>query len=376
MHNDRKRLIQSQLSRKLTMRFLLWTLAYLLVLFGGYFMAAFFCSQRTWYPAEPLYIILKCAEHFAPFLLVVLIFLGVFFITRRFLRLALRYLDTVTLAAEQLATQPEAPIRLPDALHETQMELNLAREHALNAAHQAKEAEQRKNDLVVYLAHDLKTPLTSVIGYLTLLRDEPDLSPAMRAKYTGIALRKAERLEGLINEFFEITRFNLAHLELDLQPVNLTRLLEQSTFEFAPVLAEKQLTWRLQLTPDVPLHCDPDKLQRVFDNLFRNAVNYSYPGTEISVCLTRYVGGVRVLVQNRGATIPEEKLTRIFSQFFRLDTARRSDTGGAGLGLAIAKKIVEAHGGCITARSRRNGDIYCLPAGDLSEKRMICARQS
>lgn len=351
MHNDRKRLIQSQLSHKLTMRFLLWTLAYLLVLFGGYFMAALFCSQRTWYPAEPLYHILKLAERFAPFLLVVLIFLGVFFITRRFLRLALRYLDTVTLAAEQLATQPEAPIRLPDALHETQMELNLAREHALNAAHQAKEAEQRKNDLVVYLAHDLKTPLTSVIGYLTLLRDEPDLSPAMRAKYTGIALSKAERLEGLINEFFEITRFNLAHLELDLQPVNLTRLLEQSTFEFAPVLAEKQLTWRLQLAPDVTLHCDPDKLQRVFDNLFRNAVNYSYPGTEISVCLTRYVGGVRVLVQNRGATIPEEKLTRIFSQFFRLDTARRSDTGGAGLGLAIAKKIVEAHGGCITARS-------------------------
>lgn len=133
--------------------------------------------------------------------------------------------------------------------------------------------------------------------------------------------------------------------------MNLTRLLEQSTFEFAPVLAEKQLTWRLQLAPDVPLHCDPDKLQRVFDNLFRNAVNYSYPSTEIRVCLSRYVGGVRVLVQNRGATIPEEKLTRIFSQFFRLDTARRSDTGGAGLGLAIAKKIVEAHGGCITARS-------------------------
>ena len=133
--------------------------------------------------------------------------------------------------------------------------------------------------------------------------------------------------------------------------MNLTRLLEQSTFEFAPVLAEKQLTWRLQLTPDVPLHCDPDKLQRVFDNLFRNAVNYSYPGTEISVCLTRYVGGVRVLVQNRGATIPEEKLTRIFSQFFRLDTARRSDTGGAGLGLAIAKEIVERHGGSIQAQS-------------------------
>ena len=186
MHNDRKRLIQSQLSRKLTMRFLLWTLAYLLVLFGGYFMAALLCAQRTWYPDEPLYYALKLVQKGAPFLFIVLILIGVFFITRHFLHLALCYLDTVALAAEQLAAQPETPIRLPEALHETQMELNLAREHALNATHQAKEAEQRKNDLVVYLAHDLKTPLTSVIGYLTLLRDEPALSPAMRAKYTGI----------------------------------------------------------------------------------------------------------------------------------------------------------------------------------------------
>src|SRR5699024_2644517 len=100
----------------------------------------------------------------------------------------------------------------------------------------------RKNDLVVYLAHDLKTPLTSVIGYLTLLRDEPDLPPEMRGRYTGIALDKAERLEDLINEFFDITRFNLSHLELERRDTDLRRMLEQMCSEFAPVLAQQQLT--------------------------------------------------------------------------------------------------------------------------------------
>ena len=99
---------------------------------------------------------------------------------------------------------------------------------------------------MVYLAHDLKTPLTSVIGYLTLLRDEPQLSPELRARYTGIALDKAERLEELINEFFEITRFNLSHLELEKQPVDLCRMLQPVVSEFAPMLGEREDVYKRQ----------------------------------------------------------------------------------------------------------------------------------
>lgn len=212
-------------------------------------------------------------------------------------------------------------------------------------------AEQRKNDLVVYLAHDLKTPLTSVIGYLTLLRDESKISEELREKYLSISLEKAERLEDLINEFFEITRFNLSNLTLEYSRVNLTRLLEQLTYEFKPMFLEKNLKCELEIAPDTMIKCDANKMHRVFDNLLRNAVNYSFDEGTIHIAATQNENGLSIKFTNCGNTIPQEKLERIFEQFYRLDTARSSRNGGAGLGLAIAKEIVELHKGTITAQS-------------------------
>lgn len=210
-------------------------------------------------------------------------------------------------------------------------------------------AEQQKNDLVVYLAHDLKTPLTSVIGYLTLLLEAPELPREQRAKYIGIALDKAYRLEQLINEFFDITRMNYQTLPAYKTPVNLTILLVQIINEFYPMMEEKNITVRQEIEPELLLSADADKLARVFDNLFRNAVNYSHSGTEI-VCSARKGNGcILVSVKNKGDHIPKEKLNHIFDKFYRLDSSRQSATGGAGLGLAIAKQIVELHDGTIEA---------------------------
>lgn len=242
-------------------------------------------------------------------------------------------------------------------------QLNAVRERALRDARAAREAEQRKNDLVVYLAHDLKTPLTSVIGYLTLLRDEPQLSPELRSRYTGIALEKAERLEDLINEFFDITRFSLTHLELEKQPTDLTRMLEQVASEFAPQFAEKDLRCELELPPRLAYDCDPDKLARVFDNLLRNAFHYSFPGSTVRITGQQEADTVVLTFTNEGRTIPAEKLERIFDQFFRLDSSRATRTGGAGLGLAIAKEILALHGGTIRAASADQPDhLYRPPA--------------
>lgn len=286
--------------------------------------------------------------------------LGWIILTWNFLCKPLRYLDEVVAAAELLAKPSSAPITLPPALKSIQDNLNLVREQSLQNAMLAKEAEQRKNDLIVYLAHDLKTPLTSVIGYLTLLKDEPEISAELRARYTGIALEKAERLEELVNEFFDIARFNLTTFTLQTERISLSRMLEQIVSEFLPILREKDLTWRTDIQPGIDYCCDPDKLERVFDNLVRNAVNYSYNGTELFLSLRQINDSLEILVKNRGKTIPPDKLNRIFEQFFRLDSSRSSATGGAGLGLAISKEIVELHGGTIAALSEDESILFTV----------------
>lgn len=215
----------------------------------------------------------------------------------------------------------------------------------------AREAEQRKNDLVVYLAHDLKTPLTSIIGYLTLLEESPEMSVEYRAKYTDITLEKAYRLEQLINEFFDITRFNLQSMVLENNHINLTMMLSQIAEEFYPVLKEKGLKCNVSYGQKMNIVGDADKLSRVFDNLMRNAVSYSYPDSDIYISANAVGNKAVVTFKNRGDKIPPEKLNMIFEKFFRADNSRTSSTGGAGLGLAIARQIVEQHGGTITAQS-------------------------
>ena len=182
--------------------------------------------------------------------------------------------------------------------------------------------------------------------------DEQQIPQELRNKYLSISLDKAEQLEDLINEFFEITRFNLSNITLKYSDINLTRLLEQLIYEFNPMLKEKNLQCVLHSAKDIMLHCDANKMQRVFDNLLRNAAIYSYSDTEITITTELRANKVTIVFENCGANIPEEKLEQIFEQFYRVDTARSMANGGAGLGLAIAKHIVELHKGTIAAKSK------------------------
>lgn len=342
------------------MQYAIALIVFTLLFVGAVAICAYICYQLEWYPEDPLYRLLNFIRNNVEVVCAVLILLGWIVITYFFIRRPLNYIDEITDAAKRLASPSEEEIKLDRALYEMQYELNTVREKALRSAELAREAEKRKNDLIVYLAHDLKTPLTSVIGYLTLLNDEPEISPETRARYTGIALEKAERLEQLINEFFDITRFSLTTLTLEPERINFSLMLEQTVSEFYPVFAEKNLTCKAEIQPDTELLCDPDKLERVFDNLFRNAVNYSYPNSEIKLSMTADNSEVTVVVSNRGKTVPKEKLDRIFEQFFRLDSSRSSGTGGAGLGLAISKEIVDLHGGKIFAESENESIIFTV----------------
>lgn len=278
--------------------------------------------------------------------------LGVFFVIfRRYVGNISKYFQEINRGIDSLVHEDAQDIALPAELASTERKINSIRHTLTKRKTDAELAEQRKNDLVMYLAHDLKTPLSSVIGYLTLLRDESQISDELKTRYLSISLDKAERLEDLINEFFEITRFNLSNITLVYGKINLTRMLEQLAYEFKPMLAGKNLKLEFEMQPDIFISCDANKLQRVFDNVLRNAVSYCYENTIIQVKARQVEDHVLIKIINEGDTIPGERLERIFEQFYRLDVSRSSSTGGAGLGLAIAKEIVELHHGQITARS-------------------------
>lgn len=357
---QRRHQLSSQIVGQYVLSLLLFTIGYFLCIIVGYSIYRWIfygTNLYMWAPARDVRHYLRAQ---LPLLGSITYIIGILWVTYRVMQKPLQYLDEVVDASAKLISNKENPVKLSPELHAVQDQLELFRVQALRSEQLAREEEKRKDDLIVYLAHDLKTPLTSVVGYLNLLQDEPDISPKTRAKYVGIALDKALRLEELINEFFDITRFSLTTMTLQREPTDLTRMLEQIGFEFHPLLAEKSLTLESKLQPGVEIICDRDKLERVFDNLLKNAINYSYTKSSILLSMQATEEQVMVQVQNSGASIPPEKLSHIFEQFFRMDSSRSTATGGAGLGLAIAREIVELHGGTIKAESGEEQILFTV----------------
>jgi len=279
-----------------------------------------------------------------------------------FFRWFVRFFNAINKGIDALL-QENMQISLPQELMPIERKLHLVQQTLQNRERATREAEQRKNDMVMYLAHDIKTPLTSVIGYLSLLSEAPEMPAEQRAKYIGITLDKAQRLEQLIDEFFEITRYNFQQQQLTLETINLYYMLVQLTDEFYPLLQAHGNTIKLQAPTELTVYGDADKLARVFNNILKNAAAYSFPNSEIILSAQERSGQMVIAFENRGPTIPAEKLSMIFDRFYRMDKARSTNAGGAGLGLAIAKEIVTLHNGSISAESRENVTTFtvCLP---------------
>lgn len=227
---------------------------------------------------------------------------------------------------------------------------------------------QRTKDMITYLAHDLKTPLASMIGYLNLLCDIQDLPLEKREKYLAIALEKGDRLEELINELFDVVRFDLDSMELHVRDIPVQLLLDQMTEEFYPMLQEKQQRVTLDVAENLVLTADPEKIARVINNLLKNAVYYGHVGSEIMIEAKQSAENRLIIkVSNEGNTIPEKELGMIFEKFYRLDKSRSTKSGGGGLGLAIAKEIVHAHQGTITAESKEGLTTFTIELPILKE---------
>ena len=272
----------------------------------------------------------------------------------RIFRWVTGYFREVNQGIESLLADDEKQIQLSPEMLPFERKLNSVKQTLAERKMENALAEQRKDELVMYLAHDIRTPLTSVIGYLNLLEEDPNMPPEQRAARVHIVLEKAYRLETMVNEFFEITKYKSQKITLSKETIDLYYMLVQLSDELSPVLAPRGNTVTLHLDENLTIEADPEKLARVFNNILKNAASYSFPHTEIVISAEKLEHEVIIRFQNSGEDIPNEALASLFNKFYRVDQSRSSDTGGTGLGLAIAKEIVTLHGGAISASSKNH----------------------
>ncbi|MEG2296519.1 MAG: HAMP domain-containing sensor histidine kinase [Clostridium sp.] len=224
-----------------------------------------------------------------------------------------------------------------------------------------REAEQTKNELITNVAHDLRTPLTSVLGYLELLSGDVQLSSDMQKKYIDIAYAKSKRLEKLIEDLFGFTKMSCGKLSMHVAKVDVVKLMGQLLEEFYPSFADKNLSYELQSNvPAKVIIADGNLLARLFDNLINNAIKYGADGKRVLVRIFAEESIVTISVTNYGYVIPPDELSLIFNKFYRVEQSRSTNTGGTGLGLAIARNIVDMHGGTIQVTSDLNGTIFTV----------------
>lgn len=243
-------------------------------------------------------------------------------------------------------------IRLSKEMEPMEKKLNFVRNTLKQQFEEIKAAEEKKDELIMYLAHDIRTPLTSVIGYLSVMEEMPDLTEEQRKKFLQITLAKAKRLEELVEEFFDITRYGSQSFHASKQPVDLYYMLSQLAEEVYPVLEEKKKRLVIDADESLVVYGDGDKLARIFQNLLKNAIAYGKENSTVTIKAWETHEKTMIRFSNEGETIPEEKLKHVFDKFYRMDEARQSEKGGAGLGLAIAKELALLHKGTILAESR------------------------
>ena len=216
----------------------------------------------------------------------------------------------------------------------------------------------KKNDLVTYLAHDLKTPLTSIIGYLTIL-DESDVSKDMQRDFIKKLLEKSYRLEELTNQFFDISRFNLHEIPLNKALLDGEFFLNQMTEELYPLVNKKNLSFYIDIPKPFKIYADGMLMARVLNNLLKNAIIYSREGTAIKISGKNEEKNIVLIIENDGDVISEQELKLIFEKFYRRDRSR-GQSAGSGLGLAIAKEIVLRHKGEINAESEAGHTTFTI----------------
>ncbi|WP_071130378.1 sensor histidine kinase [Enterococcus timonensis] len=239
-------------------------------------------------------------------------------------------------------------------------------ESTVTAIDEERKIEQSKDELITNVSHDLRTPLTSIIGYLGLIEDKQYHSEEEFLHYTHTAYLKAKQMKVLVEDLFEYTKVRQPTTKINLMRVDLNQMMEQLAADFALEADKKGIAIEVSTTP-MPFYieADTEKLVRVFNNLLSNALKYGKGATVIEMDAQQVGTEAIITVRNNGQPIPQASLQQLFDRFYRVEESRSQETGGTGLGLAIAQSIVALHGGYIFAKSDKNWTkfIIHLPLG-------------
>lgn len=338
-----KKSLTTNLLKKIGATIGITVLIFIVLLFYSYQIY----HQYIWYEHDLIYHLGNFVKNNIITIAIVLISIDTIIIFWLRYRESLQYIEKMLDAGKALVADNDILIVLPEELKEIEDQMNQIKRESIKNKNIIKQSEQQKNDLLLYLAHDLKTPLTSVVGYLDLLLNQPNLTVEERSNYTDIAYDKAIRLEELINEFFDIAKYNLSDINLKLENVNISVMLSQISYEFMPLYKQKNIECITNIEDDLNINIDINQFERVFDNLIRNAINYSSSDSILNINAGKTKNDIIIEFSNQVSNISSDKLESIFEPFIRLDQARNSKTGGSGLGLAITKKIIELHNGTI-----------------------------
>lgn len=255
--------------------------------------------------------------------------------------------------------QEEIPVRGEDEFSEIAYSINEMRKNLSETLEAQKAAEKTKDELITNVAHDLRTPLTSILGYLDLLSQGDFLTEDQKQKYLGIVSSKARQLETLVKDLFDYTRYDRDKVKIKKEILDLNLFMPQIVDEFYPSLKDHQLECRTYYYEGaLNIEANGELLARAIGNLMSNAIKYGSEGKVIEIRTGRMDKKVFVAVINYGRIIPPEKLHKIFDKFYRVESSRSLKTGGTGLGLAIAKNIVSLHDGNIWASSDESGTRF------------------
>ncbi|WP_313468413.1 ATP-binding protein [Carnobacterium sp.] len=222
----------------------------------------------------------------------------------------------------------------------------------VKAMEEERKIEQSKDELITNVSHDIRTPLTSVIGYLGLIEEGSYRDEEEVLKYTHTAYEKAKQMKVLVEDLFEYTRVRQTTTPLNLTEFDMVQLLEQLAADFELEAEKKHMQIEVICKQEaILMEADTEKIVRVFNNLISNALNYGNDGQRVFIEAEKVGEEVVVSVNNDGKPIPEQSLKQLFNRFYRVEESRSQETGGTGLGLAIAQSIVELHKGTIYAKS-------------------------